>query len=240
MPSKRLAVVLVAMVLLSGCSMLPGGGGGDGAAQPDGPDYHELAFYSHTNGAPYNGTLAVTRDGETVHETTLEGDGTGTFLNVTRFDEPGPYTIVVNTSLPEAGGGTMHEELTVNGTLGNATAVTMDYQDTRATSYRIGGDADGALYLDKRHSEPVPYPIRVAYEGETVVDTTVEEEGAQPFEVAALRGPGVYRVEARGLNEEWTNETVVVTESGAKIAVHGVTPPELVVYGPDERVADDP
>jgi hypothetical protein len=204
------------MVLLSGCSMLPGGGGGDAPAERTSPNYHELAFYSHTDGAPYDGTLTVTKDGEPVHETTLDGDGNGTYLNVTRFDEPGPYTVVVDTSLPEAGGGTMHEEFTVNGTLGNATVVTMDYQTAEVTSYALGGDVDGALYLDKRHTDPVPYPIRVGFEGETIVDTTVEEEGATPFEVAALRGPGVYRVEAQGLNERWTNETIVVTDVWGK------------------------
>lgn len=238
MPSKRLAVALAAVVLLSGCSMLPGGG--DAPAEQTGPDYHELAFYSHTDGAPYDGTLTVTRDGETVNELTLDGDGNGTYLNVTTFDEPGSYTVVVNTSLPETGGGTMHEEFTVNGSSGNATVLTMNYQGARATSYSLGGEADGALYLDKRIPEAVEYPIRVAYQGESVVDTTVADDATNPFEVSALRGPGVYRVEVRGINDEWTNETVVVTESGAKVAVHGSTPPEIRLYGPDERVPDDP
>jgi hypothetical protein len=242
MPSRRLAVVLAAVVLLSGCSMLPGGGGdgGDSPTEQPGPDHHELAFYSHTDGAPYNGTLTVRKGGEVVHEESLEGDGNGTHLDVATFDEPGPYTVVVNTSLPEAGGGTMHEELTVNGTLGNATAITMDYQDPKATTYSLGGDGDVALYLDTRIPEHVEYPMRVAYEGDVVVDTTAEADSTQPFEVASLGGPGVYRVEVQGVNENWSNETVVVTEHGAKIAAHGEAPPELAVYGPDEDVPDDP
>jgi hypothetical protein len=241
MPSRQtLAVALAALVLLSGCSMLPGGGGGAAPAAEDGPDHHVLEFYSHTNGAAYNGTLSVRQDGETVHRTRLDSDGTGTYLNVTTLNESGPYTVVVNTTLPDPGGETMHEEHTIDGTSGNATVVAMDYQGAQTTPYPLGGDDDATLHLDKQIPEAVEYPIRVTHRGETLVDTTVAEETTDPFEVASLRGTGLYRIEVQGVNDNWTNETVVLTESGAKIAIHGGAPPELAVYGPDERVPDDP
>lgn len=238
MPSNRaLAVGLAALVLVSGCSMLPGGA--DGSASNDGPGHHELAFYSNTGDAPYNGTLTVLRDGDTVHETPLGGDGTGTYLNVTTFEEAGPYTVVVNTSLPETGSGTMREEFTVDGALGNATVLTMDYQGVQRTNLSLPRGDAGALYFDKRLPEPIEYPVRVTYQGETVLDTTVSATGREPFELADLRGVGVYHVEVRGMNEHWTNRTVVVADASAEIAIHQGTPPEVVVYGPDERVPDD-
>lgn len=240
MPSNRLlAVALAVLVLLSGCSMLPGGGSGDDPAQADGPDYHELTFYSNTDGASYNGTLSVTRDGETVHETPLEGDGDGTYLNVTTFDEAGPYTVVVNTSLPETGGGTMHEELAVDGSLGNATVVTMNYQGADATTMSLPRTDAGSLYLDKRIPEPAGSQVRVTHQGETLVDDTFEVDGNSPTEIADLDETGVYQVEATGLNNEWTNQTVVVTESGAKVAVHRGTPPTIAVYASDESVPNE-
>lgn len=239
MPSNRLlAVALAAMVLLSGCSMLPGGGGGDDAAEADGPDYHEVAFYSNTDGASYNGTLSVLRDGDPVHETPIEGNGDGTYLNVTTLEESGPYTVVVNTSLPETGGGTMHEEFDVDGTLGNATVVTMNYQGADATTMTLPRSDVGSLYLDKRIPEPVESQVRVTHQGETLVDDTFEVDGNSPTEVADLDETGVYRVEAMGLSHEWTNQTVVVTTSGAKVAVHKGTPPTIEVYGSGENVPD--
>lgn len=241
MPSKQvLAAALAAMVLLSGCSTLTGGAGGDDPATDDAPAHHELRFYSNTDGVAYNGTLSVRKDGETVHETSLDGDGNGTYVNVTTLDESGPYTVVVNTSLPDPGDATMHEEHTIDAAPGNATVVTMDFQGARTTSYSLAGDDDGALYLDKRIPEPVDYPIRVSYRGESVVHTTVSDEATSPFEVAALRGAGVYRVRVKGVNHEWTNQTIVVTESGANVAIHSDAPPEIAVYGPDESVPDDP
>jgi hypothetical protein len=241
MPSRQLlAAALAALVLLSGCSMLPGGGDGDAPAAEDGPNHHVLEFYSHTNGAAYNGTLSVRQDGDTIHQTPLDSDGSGTYLNVTTLNESGPYTVVVNTTLPDPGGETMHEEHTIDGTPGNATVVTMDYQGARTTPYRLGESEQATLHLDKQIPEAVEYPIRVTYRGETIVDRTVADEATDPFEVATLRGTGLYRVEVQGVNDNWTNETVVVTEPGAKIAIHGGAPPELAVYGPDERVPDDP
>lgn len=240
MPSRQiLAAALAAMVLLSGCSMFTGGGGGDDPVSDDGPNHHELRFYSNTDGVAYNGTFSVRKDGETVHQTRLGGDGNGTYVNVTTLNESGPYTVVVNTSLPESGGGTMHEEHTIDGTLGNATIVWMNFQGARTASYSLAGD-DGALYLDKQIPEPVEYQIQVSYRGESIVNRTVEDEAVEPFEVAALRGPGVYRVRVKALDHDWVNRTVIVTESGAKIGLHGGSPVEIEVYGPDQQVPDDP
>jgi hypothetical protein len=241
MPSSKLpAVALAVLVVLAGCSMLPGGGGGgDDPGTTDGPGYHELSFYSHTDGAAYNGTLTVRKDGETVYEVDVGDPGDGFFANAT-FDEPGPYTVVVNTSLPETGGGTMHEELSVAGDLGNATVLTMNYQGVRETRYAMRGDADGALYLQDRLPEPVEIPVRVTHDGETVIDRVAEIDSDDAVEVTDLRGPGVYRVEAKGHNNEWTNETVVVTRSGAKIAVYSRLSAEIVVFGPDEQVPAEP
>lgn len=241
MPSSKLPAVAVAvLVVLAGCSMLPGGGGGgDDPGTTDSPGYHELAFYSHTDGAAYNGTLTVRQEGEPVHEVDIGDDGDGFYTNAT-FDESGPYTVVVNTSLPETGGGTMHEEISVAGDPGNATVLTMNYQGVRETRYAMEGDADGALYLHEPLPEAVEIPVRVTHDGETVLDREVEIDSDEPVEVTDLRGPGVYRVETIGHGHEWTNETIVVTQSGAKIAIYSRQTAEIVVYGPDERVAADP
>lgn len=240
MPSTRLlAAALAAMVLLAGCSAVPGGGSSSpDTTEASGP--HELVFYSHTDGAPYNGTLTVTRDGDVVETVSLSGDGTGTFVEVATFETGGEYSVTVNTSLPDPGGETMDETFTVDGAPGNTTAVTMDYQDPRVTTYRSGGDDPGALVLDKRIPEHTEYTMRVAYEGDTVVDTTVDAEEASPFEVAALRGAGVYRVEVQGVEGGWTNRTLVVTDSGSTVGVHAGLPPRVAVYGPDEDVPDFP
>lgn len=241
MPSSKLLAVAVAVfVVLAGCSMLPGGGGGgDDPGTTSGPGYHELAFYSHTDGASYNGTLTVRQDGQMVHEVDIGDDGDGFYADAT-FDEPGPYTVVVNTSLPETGGGTMHEEISVAGDPGNATVLTMNYQGVRETRYAMRGDADGALYLQDELPEPVEIPVRVTHDGETVIDGVAEIDSDEPIEVTDLRGPGVYRVEARGHNHEWTNETIVVTRPGAKIAIYSRLSAEIVVFGPDEQVPAEP
>ncbi|WP_336035654.1 hypothetical protein [Halobacterium yunchengense] len=240
MPSKRLlAAALAAMVLFAGCSALPGGGSSP-RDTTEASGTHDLAFYSHTGGAPYNGTLTVSRDGDVVEDVQLSGDGTGTYVDVASFDESGEYTVTVNTSLPDPGGETMHESFTVDGALGNDTVVTMNYQDPSVTTYRAGDDASGALVLDKRIPEPVEYSFRVTHEGERVVDTTVAREDTAPFEVTDLEGAGVYRVEVQGIEGDWTNRTLVLTDAGAKLGVHGGSPPDVVVYGPDENVPNDP
>lgn len=241
MPSRQmLAVALAAMMLLSGCSAFTGGGGGDDPVQDDGPNHHELHFYSNTDGFAYNGTLSVRQDGETIHQTSLDSDGNGTYINVTTLNESGPYTVVVNTSLPDPGDETMHEEYTIDGDLGNATIVRMDFQGARTATYPLAEGDAVTLHLDKQIPEPVEYQIHVSYRGETVVDRTVADDAVKPFEVGTLRGPGVYRVRVKALDHDWVNQTVIVTQSGAKIGVHGGLPVEIEVYGPDEEVPDDP
>jgi hypothetical protein len=234
MSSRRLAVALAAIVLLSGCSMLPGGGGG-GDSTSDGPAHHEFAFASNTGGVAFEATVTVEKDGSVLHEQTVAGDGNGTFVNLTALEEPGPYTVTVNTTIPAAGGEEMSKQRRVNGTLGSETVVDVTYRRIAFETVSLPRqELAEPLYLQKLSERPTPKRVVVEYEGERIAAETVERDGHGPFEVADLRETGVYQVSMAGGDGEWTNRTVVLTHPEQKLLVDFVDGDHSVdVYAPD-------
>lgn len=222
--------------------MVPGlGGGGGQSSADDGPDRHELLLASNTGGESFEATVTVTKDGSQVFERTITSDGNGAYWNLTAFDEPGPYTVTVNTTLPAASGN-RSDRFQVNGSLGNATLVNLRYLRIDAETFGLPRqNMTGILYVTKRLPFPANKTVVVKYRGETVVSETLHRNGSGPFEVGSLPKTGVYQVSMRDEEGEqrWTNQTVVVTDPGAKLAAEFTTnEDEAVVYGPNERVPD--
>lgn len=216
MPSTRLlAVALAAMVLVSGCSMLPGGGGDTG---PDAPDHHGLSLTAHTGGEAFDATVTVEKDGSVLYEDDLSSDGDGTFANLTTLSESGPYTVTVNTTVSGASGN-RSDRTQVTAPLGNETVVEVTslgiYFETLELPRQ---EMSEPLYFQKNIPMPIESTVVVSHEGEQVVSRTIAENGTDEIEVADLPETGVYRVAVSGPDgETWTNETVVVDDPGARL-----------------------
>jgi hypothetical protein len=228
MSSRTVALALAAMVLLSGCSMF-GGGGGDDAPETtvaEAPDHHELVFGSNTNGHPFEATVNVSKNGTVLHEQTIASDGTGKYQNMTTFEEPGPYTVTVNTTLPGVGGGNRSERFTIDGELGHATLVSVAYQGIydqsfslprRSAPHSLGAHSGYINYDDDPSSE---LQVRLWYRNELVGGETVSIVDNGNFKrILELEKTGVYRVSARGQDGEWMNQTLVVSSPKQVIKV---------------------
>jgi hypothetical protein len=222
--SKPLAVGLAVLVLASGCGMLPGGGGDAPTTTADAPDYHELVFGGHASANPYEATVTVTRNGEQVFEESFASDGNGTYRELTRFREQGPYTVTVNTTLPDAGPGNESARFTVNGTLGNATAVQLSFRSIDHAALELprrpldGGLSVLSNYRSLGGDDAVDLDVRVRYRGDLVVDETVAVGADERTEIAALDRTGVYHVAAR-TDGDWQNDTAVVTRPASRVTV---------------------
>ncbi|WP_232703391.1 hypothetical protein [Halobacterium wangiae] len=225
------------MVLLSGCSMLPGGGGGGGDVEPDGPAYHSFSFASDTGGAAFEATLTVEKDGSVIHEETVSSDGSRTFAELGQVEEPGPYTVTVNTTIPAAGSGNTSKRAELNGTLGTETVVDVTYLGISFESHSLPEqEMAEPLYFKKDIPMEIASTVVVSYEGETVFSDTVERQGTEAVELADLPETGVYHVAVSGSHgERWENRTVVLSDPGEKLFVglDGDTP-EITVYAPGE------
>ena len=218
MPSKTTALAVAAVVLLSGCSMLDGGDPAT-TSPPDPVNSHPLVYGSDTGGHAYEATVTVTKDGKTVYETDIASNGTGVYRNLTRFEEPGPYTVTVNTTLPAVGGGNMSERFVVAGRTSEATAVSVGYQ----------GIAHASFSLPRRTvDEPVKVTgtgpgrsvgrLVVEHRGQRVVETAPTLAGNEPYYVANLERTGLYRVSV--LSEgEWERRTVVLADPSQQVHV---------------------
>jgi hypothetical protein len=232
MPSTRsLAVALTAVVLLAGCSMLPGGGG---SSSPDAPARHDIVVVSDTDDVPYNGTITVERNGEALATETISPDGTGTYLNLTSLTEPGPYTMTVNTSIPAAGGDTLRRQFEVAHPLGNRTVLDVTYLDVARESVPLPTRTlDQPVYFEKI-ALPVETSVRITHEGEVVYENTTAREGEGPFELTTLPETGAYRVHV-STSEHTTREAVVLKHPESKLVVtlRG-TDPVVEVLPPDE------
>ncbi|WP_232703393.1 hypothetical protein [Halobacterium wangiae] len=223
MPSRRLAAVLAAMVLLSGCSMLPGGGG-EQTTTLDSPDRHELVFASETGGHEYEATVTVERDGEQLLSETVASDGDGLYAELATFDEPGPYTVTVDTTLPDAGGENERVQFETDGDLGNATAVHLDYQDVEHATFELPRrDLEHELGVQSDHTsidgpQPTEVHFRVEHRGEQVATETTTVQGSELTRSVDLAETGVYNVAVR-IDDTWANDTVVVTTPAQHVAV---------------------
>jgi hypothetical protein len=236
MPSTRsLAVALTAMVLLAGCSMVPGLGGGDGGGSaPDAPQRHDVVVVSDTGGEPYDGTVTISKNGEMLVTESLSMDGNGSYANLTSLTEPGPYTITVNTSLPAAGGDNLFREFEVDNPLGNATVLDVTYPDVTYRSaplpYR---EMQQPVYFSKI-ALPVETEFVITHEGEVVYENTSHREGEGPFELTTLPETGAYRVHV-STSEHTTTKAVVLKHPESKLVVElrgtdpivEVLPPEM-------------
>lgn len=215
MPSTRLlAVALAAMVLVSGCSMLPGGG----SAEPDAPDHHGLSFTSHTDGEAFDATVTVETDETVLYEDDLSSDGNGTYANLTTLSEPGPYTVTVNTTVSGASGN-RSDRTQVTAPLGNETVVEVTSLGIHFETLELPRqEMTEPLRFQKNIPMPIESTVLVSYQGESVVSRTIAANGTEPVELADLPETGVYRVAVSGPDgERWTNETVVVEDPGARL-----------------------
>jgi hypothetical protein len=219
MPSNYAPLAVVVMLLLAGCSMLPGS---DDAAsdQTDAtaPSTHDLVFTSDVDS--FAATVTVTKDGEQVYKTNVSG-GDGAYEVLTTFDEAGPYTLTVDTNV-SVGGDNMSEQMQIPAESGNATVVELNFASVSTTPITLPrqelseslGAYNRDAFTDSRDLE-----VRVEYRGERV--TTVSETVPSTDEVhrvVALNRTGVYNVSAR-LEDEWYQQTVVVTDPEEFIVV---------------------
>lgn len=240
MPSRRtLAAAVAALVLLSGCSAVPGlgGGSGDAADDPEGPTHHGFTFVSDTDGAAFDATIAVRKDGETLLEESVSADGSGTYVNLSSVEATGPYTVTVNTTLPAPGGDNRSRQVELDADLGNETVVDVTYTRIRFRSFRLPRqEMEAPLQFRKRLEFPIESTVVVKHHGEVVYSDTVARNGTGPFELAELPETGVYRVAVSGSHgERWTNDTVILREPGAKLfAELDGDEPRIRVYGPGE------
>ena len=74
------------------------------------------------------------------------------------------------------------------------------------------------MYFQKDLPMEAESTIVVFHEGEPGVSRTVSSDHTEPVEVTELPETGVYRVAVSGPHEEeWTNETVIVTDPEMKL-----------------------
>ena len=219
MPSKTVALALVAMVLLSGCSMFDGGSDAPETDVGEAPDHHEFVFGSDTGGNAFEATVTVSKDGEELLSESLSSDGNGLYANLSAVTESGPYTVTVNTTLPAVGGGNMSKRVTVDGALGNATAVNVGYQGIRVETFPLPRrDVTNSVGY-RKSGQDAETTLRIWYRGEQVVDTTFTAEYKQNLQtITDVNQTGVYRVGVRS-EGEWTNKTVVLTDPDEQIKI---------------------
>jgi hypothetical protein len=230
MPSKQSALAVATLVVLAGCSAVPFVGGDDGSAQPsvgEPPEHHEVALASHTNGYDFDATVTISKDGEQRYRTTIESDGNGTYRNLTTLSEPGPYTVTVNTTIPE-GDGYRNATYQVDGSLGNATVLSVTFGGIYQHSLELPRHYlthDGALgaysgYVDDEGPNYMDLDVKVWYRGSMVADTTQTVEHDALTRLVDIDRTGAYRIAVRTEGGEWTTKTVVVSSPEQVVEVN--------------------
>lgn len=225
--SKPLAVALVAMLVLAGCSALPGAGNSDGdqGTTVEPVDHDELVFISHTGGDPFEAEVTVERGGETVFETTVQADGDGTYRNLTSISGDESYTVTVNTTIRGASGN-RSERFTVDEPSGNATAIRAKslgiYQESFELPRRSLEHPLGA-YSYAMSDDEFDLEVRVWYRGERIATATESVPGDELTRVVDLEQTGAYLVEVRGSDGEWESYPLVVPEPDQHVRVELTT-----------------
>lgn len=219
MPSRTVALALVAMVFVAGCSMLPGGDDASSTPTAEPLDSYGLVFASDTNGYAFDATVTVDRNGTEVFTQSLETSGNGTFENLTRFEDPGPYTVTVNTTVPAPGDENRSERFTTNGSLGTTTAVLVDFRGITQPTYSAPprNVSQSVRVVGTAYGREVDRLI-VDHRGRRIVDSSPEHSGSEPYHVADLPATGVYRIAVQS-NGEWERRVVAVTNPDEYVLV---------------------
>lgn len=221
MGPRSLAVALALLVVLSGCSALSGDTQTP-TGTPTAVEHHEIAIASII--VPYDATVTVEKDGETLLEETVSGDADDAYAVVGTLEEPGPYTVTVNTSI-EFHEGPLEERFQIRGDLGNATAIRMNYHGIRADTFELprrnATYPMGAYssFMNLTGSKEVTLQYRIWYEGRLIADNSTDILPDELYRVAPLERTGVYRVSVRAKEGGWTNKTLVVTDADEHIRV---------------------
>lgn len=220
MPSHVTALALAALIVLAGCAALPGGEQTDTATATP-VEHHELVLSSII--VPYEATVTVTDDGETVLAETVSGDASDAYATIGTLEDPGPYTVTVNTSI-ERYDGTLSDRFRIDADPGTATAIRMNHRGIRAdtfdlprhnATYPLGAYSS---YVNVGGSEELDLDVRVWYQGERIATTTTAVSRDELTRVVPLEDSGVYRVSARTAGD-WTNATVVLDDPETYIVV---------------------
>lgn len=231
MPSKQTALLVAALVVLSGCSAVPFVGGDEGARPTVGepPEHHEVVFASNTGGFAYDANVTVFKDGEVRYQRTIENDGSSSYLNLTELEEPGPYTVTVNTTIPAAGDDKYRSErFQVDGQLGSASVIRIAYLGIYHRSLELPREFmkyDDAInvpssYYNSDGSNRLDVDFRIWYRGDKYIDETrtISDEGHN--KLLDLKRTGVYRIEARGKDGEWVSKTVVIADPNKTVTIN--------------------
>lgn len=222
--SKPIVLAAVAMVVLAGCSALPGGGNQQTTTTLEPPAHSELVFQSSNGGEAFTANVTVRRGGATVFETTIQAAGSGTYRNLTTIEGNGSYTVTVNTTVSGAGG-SRSERFTVEDPSGHAAAIRVRplgvYHHVfdlprRSLEYPLGA-YHNALPDDMAAGSEVD--VRVWYRGERVNAATKSIPGSELTRVVELNETGAYRVAARGTGGEWHTDVFVVEDPERHIKV---------------------
>lgn len=223
MPSTHTNAVLVALlVVLAGCSALPGGGGSN---PQSGPAEHHLAVLSTSTHA-FNATVTVTDpSGETVLERDFSFEANQPrYVNLTTLNQSGNYTVHVQTDLPAVGGGDMGANATVSVDPGpETTVVHTDFEDI---DFVTGTARSNDIDVPVRYGWVFPRSGEISYtvyRGSTaIIDETIVATGSQDNlkQAGSISKTGVYWVES---TTNYTQETRygvgVVNESTEAIVI---------------------
>lgn len=225
MPSNRaVAVAVAALVALSGCSALPGLGSGGQSTTAEPPDHHEFVLAADAENQSFDATVTVARDGETLFSRSLGSDGRDVHRALPSVERAGPYTVTVNTTFPAPGEGNRSARFTVDGDLGNATAVQVTPTAIRRYTYRLPrrplehpvGVYSNALVGDD--DLPMDVTVAVTYRGEPAAVASASIPSDELVRVTDLNRTGVYHVRVRAPAETAT-ATVVIPETDHHVRV---------------------
>lgn len=221
MAHRTLAVALTLLVVIAGCSALSGEEPTPTATATP-VDHHELVIASII--VPYDATVTVAKDGETVIEETVSGDADDAYEVVGTLEEPGPYTVTVNSSI-EFYDGPLQERFRIDGDAGNATLVRMNYRGMRHDTFslpRRNATYPMGVYssfMNVTGSKEVTLRYKIWYEGRLIADNSTDVLPDELYRVTPLERTGVYRVHVRAKEGGWTNKTLIVDDPQSHIRV---------------------
>lgn len=238
-------LLLALLVVLAGCSMVPGWGDEPAGPDPDtGPPDHHLAFLS-SSVQGYNATVTVSKDGTRVsqHNVSFEDDAIR-YVPLTTLNESGTYTITVETDIPGVGGGTMDETHRLEVDPGPAeTIVHTTFTDI---AFVTGPDTGRSVEVPIQYSWSHPHAGHLSYEVSRE-NTTVEsvtrtpKAFAEPRQTAGtLQTTGVHWVVVNTNRSDNPSVAVgVVNQSTEMVLVQVDTQGDITVSFPQQTDESD-